>query len=68
MKTTRGAIVKEGDRVRSKSTQFTGIIAGLQTRIVDGATIIERVLIKAAPGSRVWVNVDDVELVTGESA
>jgi hypothetical protein len=55
--------MKEGDKARSKSTQFTGIIGGTQTRIKHGAAVIERVLIKAAPGSRVWVNVDDVEVI-----
>lgn len=62
--------MKEGDKVRSKSTQFTGIIGGTQTRIVDHKPVIERVLIKAAPGSRMWVNADDVELIAaeGESA
>lgn len=63
--------MKEGDKARSKSTQFTGTIGGTQTRIVNGKVVIERVLIKAAPGSRVWVNVDDVEVITaseGESA
>jgi hypothetical protein len=58
--------VKEGDRARSKSTQFTGIIAGMQTRVVDHKPLIERVLIKAAPGSRVWFIADDVEVITDE--
>jgi hypothetical protein len=55
--------MKEGDRARSKSTQFTGVIAGMQTRMVDGKVVIERVLIKAAPGSRMWLNADDVEVI-----
>jgi hypothetical protein len=59
--------VKEGDRARSKSTQYTGIIAGMQTRVVDHKAIIERVLIKAAPGSRMWINADDVEVITTAS-
>lgn len=62
--------MKEGDKARSKSTQFTGVIAGLQTRVVDHKPKIERVLLKAAPGSRMWVNADDVEVITaseGES-
>jgi hypothetical protein len=58
--------MKEGDRARSKSTQYTGTIGGTQTRLVDGKPVIERVLIKAAPGSRMWVNADDVEVVTDE--
>lgn len=63
--------MKEGDKARSKSTQFTGVIAGLQARRLDGKEVIERVLIKAAAGSRVWVHVDDVELIAtaeGESS
>jgi len=55
--------MKEGDKARSKSTQFTGIIGGTQTRLVGGKPVIERVLIKAAPGSRMWVNADDVEVI-----
>lgn len=55
--------MKEGDLARSKRTQYTGTIAGFQTRLVDGKPIIQRVLLKAAPGSRLWLNVEDVELV-----
>ena len=62
--------MKEGDKARSKRTQYEGTIAGFQTRLVDGKAVIERVLLKAAPGSRLWLNVDEVELVAdtaGES-
>lgn len=55
--------MKEGNKARSKSTQFTGVIGGTQSRWVNGKQVIERVLIKAAPGSRVWVNTDDVEVI-----
>ena len=55
--------MKEGDTARSKSTQYTGTISGTQTRLVDGKLVIERVLLKAAPGSRIWVNADDVEVI-----
>lgn len=55
--------MKEGDLARSKRTQYTGTIAGFQTRMVNGKAVIERVLLKAAPGSRLWLNVEDVELV-----
>lgn len=56
--------MKEGDKVRSKITQFIGTVGGTETRIVDGKTTT-RVLVIAEhrPGARMWCDVADLELI-----
>lgn len=62
--------MKAGDRVRDKTTGFTGTITGDEQRAIDGVDTVTRVLITAdkSPGSVVnpphrWVDAGDVELL-----
>jgi hypothetical protein len=62
--------MKEGDLVRNKNNHCTGRIGGTLTRMVEGKTVIERVLIIAERSARVrmWCDVADVELVPDQPA
>ncbi len=60
--------MKEGDKVRSKNTHFTGTVSRLQRRLVHNDTVVERVLIVAAhhPGTYMWCDVADVEIINDD--
>jgi hypothetical protein len=63
------ADMKEGDLVRNKNNQFTGRIGGTLTRLVDGKSLVERVLIVAERRTaRMWCDVADVELLPEQPA
>lgn len=60
--------MKQGDKVRDKTTGFTGTITGDEQRMIDGVQTVTRVLITAEkpPGSMVnpphrWIDAGDVE-------
>ena len=56
--------MKEGDQVINKHNGFRGRVTGLQTRMVEGEQLVERVHIASenGPAARMWCNAEDVEL------